>query len=211
MATPEPASSLALLSALCNGSSIYDERGRRYEMWESDADKPGGPSIVQDMFLEPPGREPETDPNANRIKVEWPDAVRILVRNPPKPATAKSSEPTAEAILNALRDGKRVVDADGDKVAICCWNTINEQWLDGNVRFPLTIKPEPKPRRRVTREEAIIAMVRDPEQRAWDENGYEYRYACGMISWHDKTKRGWVSASSPPAEFLYLDPPEVEK
>lgn len=131
----------------------------------------------------------------------------------PKPSPAKPADPTAEAILNALRDGKRVVDADGDKVAICWWDTINEQWLDRNVCFPLTIKPEPKPRRRVTREEAIIAMVRDPEQRAWREDGTKLRMSvgCHMQMENPRVAGDWYDATAHNEKFLYLDPPEVER
>lgn len=67
----------------------------------------------------------------------------------------RRESPGDHEIMNALREGKTVVDADGFEVAICWWDRATERWLGGNVRFPLAIKdPQvPAPRRLVTREE----------------------------------------------------------
>lgn len=80
MNQPKLASSLALLDALCNGGSVYDKKGLRYELWEAEANKPGAPNLM--LYLEPPRPEPPPDPNANRQKVGWATAVRRLIRNP---------------------------------------------------------------------------------------------------------------------------------
>ncbi len=82
MTQPKLASSLALLDALCNGGSVYDKKGLRYELWEAEANKPGAPNLM--LYLEPPRPEPPPDPNANRQKVGWATAVRRLIRNPDK-------------------------------------------------------------------------------------------------------------------------------
>lgn len=142
----------------------------------------------------------------------------VRVVRKPKPTPSKPAEPAAEAILNALREGKLVVDADGDEVAICYRTGPDGQWIRNRMcipKFPLTIKPEPKPRRRVTREEAIIVMVRDPEQHAWDDGGLEYRMqkGCHLQMQHatiaDKVG-AWMHTSMSHYN-LYLDPPEVAK
>jgi hypothetical protein len=83
MTQPKSASSLALLEALCKGGSIYTRHGLRYELWESDASKPGAP-FGEQYYLEPPKPEPPPDPNTNRIRVGWASAVRRLIRNPDK-------------------------------------------------------------------------------------------------------------------------------
>jgi len=116
--------------------------------------------------------------------------------------------PTADDILNALKCGKRVVDADGCEVDLFWRDERHGDWIR-NVHFPLTIKPEPKPRRRVTREEAIIAMVKDQGQHAWLESGHEIRMWNGVMcqGLFDGT---WIVATGVDQEFLYLDPPEGE-
>lgn len=130
---------------------------------------------------------------------------RIAVRKP-KPSPAP--QPTADEILNALKCGKTVVDARGSKVVLRLESPIWERWAT----FPLTIKPEPKPRRRVTREEAIIAMVKDTDQHAWDEGGLEYRMqkGCHLQMKHTTIvdKVGTWMHTSMSHYNLYLDPPD---
>jgi len=132
---------------------------------------------------------------------------RIAIRKP-KPEPVKPAESTADDILNALMVRKRVVDADGCEVDLFWRDERHGDWIR-NVRFPLTIKPEPKPRRRVTREEAIIAMVKDQGQHAWLESGHEIRMWNGVMcqGLFDGT---WIVATGVDQEFLYLDPPEGE-
>lgn len=125
-----------------------------------------------------------------------------------KPEPVKPANPTADEILDALKCGKTVVDARGSKVVLRLESPIWERWAT----FPLTIKPEPKPRRRVTREEAIIAMVKDPNQHAWDEGGLEYRMqkGCHLQMKHTTIvdKVGTWMHTSMSHYSLYLDPPD---
>jgi hypothetical protein len=129
---------------------------------------------------------------------------RTAVRKP-KPEPVKPADPTADDILNALKCGKTVVDARGSKVVLRLESPIWERWAT----FPLTIKPEPKPRRRVTREEAIIAMVKDEEQMAWTDAGIVLRMFNGVCL-QCRHSGGWSYVSAMGEQFLYLDPPEGE-
>lgn len=131
---------------------------------------------------------------------------RAAVRKP-KPEPVKPAEPTSDDILNALRYGKRVVDADGDEVALFWLEKSDSKWYRGAdcIPLPMTIKPEPKPRRRVTREEAIIAMVKDPELVVWREDRVRYRWAGSRIVLCACPSQGCDFTG----EIFYLDPPEA--
>jgi hypothetical protein len=140
------------------------------------------------------------DSNSIQSQNQW----LIAVHKPkpePKPATS-------DEILNALKCGKTVVDADGCQVDLFWKDTPHDNWVR-NVCFPLTIKPTPKPRRRVTREEAIVAMVKDQAQHVWSANGSEYRWdiPCCSMQVHCSMRHCWVGTFSVP-DHLYLDPPE---
>jgi hypothetical protein len=139
-----------------------------------------------------------------------------------------------ENAVRAMLDGKHVWDRVGDE-----WKRVDELFMIGGERFawskqdfigahgpfyltpPPSTKPvePPKPeRRKVSREDAICAMVRDPEQHCWatlqhEDREIEYRWdnenaQVLMLCWANNCK--WMKCSVNKQATFYLDPPEAK-
>jgi hypothetical protein len=152
---------------------------------------------------------------------EFPDsgnwAKAILKRNPI----------SWEDAVRALLDGEHVWDKDGDE-----WIANESGFLvmtRGGVFAPgfrfdpsfgpffLTTLPSEKPveppkpeRRNVSREDAICAMVRDPEQHCWGINELRWnKENCRTEAFRKNGCTGWYACAMGGEQF-YLDPPEAK-
>jgi hypothetical protein len=84
--------------------------------------------------------------------------------------------------------------------------------------FPEDTKPVESPkteRRNVSRDDAICAMVRDPEQHCWGEmknmmDTIEYKWDYSKARVVMKTSQGWEECHMTIGYKFYLDPPEAK-
>jgi len=117
------------------------------------------------------------------------------------------SAPSAEAILDALKSRNSVVDAVGREVSLLSCDITG---FVHSVTFPLTVNgTEPKPRRRVTRDEAIIRMAQT-NCHCWDEMGEEYCVMNKELAGWDSMLCKFIQTALPTTGDFYLDPPEVK-
>jgi hypothetical protein len=134
-----------------------------------------------------------------------------------------------EDAVRSMLDGKHVWDKDGVE-----WRIIGGMislvdtgaWPLHAREAPFYLTPPPavvnvstatngvvfetKPRRKVSREDAICAMVRDPEQRCWSTTGYVYKYRFDKTMVCMSANGISYSPCEMTGECFYLDPPEAK-